>query len=168
MSSSSTEHEHGAAGPSSDFLSPLTIDGQKTLVQVTTREVIVSEEQDKQPAGGQNTPSTRAPTWERTVNKKCRGRGRNGAQDNDSAKLFIAGMVEGRQYSATIVSIDARVVGLEKARVRVENSSATGTLQMSKHPQLKVYQKVSVRLLRKFPDEPTWFDVELDADVPVS
>ena len=74
-------------------------------------------------------------------------------------------MITGRQYSATVVHIDAQVVGHEKARVRMENSSATGHLQMSKHPQLKVSQKVSVLLLRKYHDKPTWFDVELDPDV---
>jgi hypothetical protein len=81
-------------------------------------------------------------------------------------------MIKGRQYSATIVHIDARIVGqlertraFPKARVRMKNSSATGHLQMSKHPLLKVGQKVSVRLLLTYADKPTWFDVELDPDV---
>jgi hypothetical protein len=130
----------------------------------------VSTEQDKQPAG-QHIPSASGHT-QRTGKKKCRGRGRNGASDNESAKLFITGMIKGRQYSATIVHIDARVVGqlertraFPKARVRMKNSSATGHLQMSKHPLLKVGQKVSVRLLQTYADKPTWFDVELDPDV---
>jgi hypothetical protein len=74
-------------------------------------------------------------------------------------------MTDGIQYIVTILGIDARVSGLKKARIHFVNSSAEGRLDISKHPQLKVHQQVSVLLERKFPDNPSWVDVVLDPAV---
>jgi hypothetical protein len=139
-----------------DFLKPLTIDGQNTLVQVETREVGVSAGQDEQPVR-KDTPSTSDLTVKK---KRNRGRARNGG--NESVKQFIAEMTDGIQYSATIVAVDARVSAHAQARVQFANSFAEGRLDISKHPQLRKGHKVSVLLVRKFPDKPSWVEVALD------
>jgi hypothetical protein len=142
----------------------LTFEENKALGGGETAVLCLASAQPDKEIAGPDTPSASGHT-QRTDKKKCRGRGRNGLADNESARLFIAGMIKGHPYSAKIVHIDVRVVGQETARVRMDTSSATGRLQMSTNSQLTVGQQVSVRLLRKFVDKPTWFDVELDPDV---
>jgi hypothetical protein len=130
-------------------------------VQVGTREVGVSGGR-LQPVQ-KDTPSTSGLTVKK---KRNRGRARNGG--NESVKRFIAEMTDGIQYIATIVSVDARVPGHARARVEFANSSAEGRLDISKHPQLRKGQKVSVLLVRKFPDNPSWVEVALDPAVHAS
>ncbi len=147
--------------PTRDFLKPLTIDGQNTLVQVGAREVGVSAGQDEQPVQ-KETASTSDLTVKKKRNKGRRNRGK------ESVKQFVAEMTDGIQYSATIVAVDARVLGHARARVQFANSLAEGNLDISKHPQLRKGQKVAVLLVRKFPDDPSWVEVALDPAVHAS
>jgi hypothetical protein len=137
------------------------MDGQNTLVQVGAREVGVSAGQDEQPVQ-KDTASTSDLTGKKKRNKGRRNRG------NESVKQFVAEMTDGIQYIATIVAVDARVLGDARARVHFANSSAEGRLDISKHPQLQKGQKVAVLLLRKFPDDRSWVEVALDPAVHAS